>query len=219
MGKILDKKFYNRNTLTVAKELLGKFIVRKIGDKKIVGKIVEVEAYNGPQDLASHASRGKTERNAIMFGHPGFSYVYMIYGMYYCFNIVTEDRGFPAAVLVRAVEMNDAYKNLPPLSKGRTKVGLLKPQDPLLISPLPRGSKEKITTNGPGKFCRAFKIDKKLNGMDITKKKNLWVEDRGKKIKKADMVSAKRIGVDYAKEYKNKLWRFYLKGSEWVSRK
>ncbi|MBI4812650.1 DNA-3-methyladenine glycosylase [Candidatus Falkowbacteria bacterium] len=206
--KVLNKNFYNRNTLIVARELLGKFIVRKIGKKKLVGKIVEVEAYHGPKDLASHASRGKTARNKVMFGCAGHAYVYMIYGMYYCFNIVTGDHGYPAAVLIRAVEwipdqVGDDKKRKPP-------------PPPPAVGGIKGG--EKNLTNGPGKFCRAFKIDKKLNGVDITKRKILWVEDRGE-LKKAVVVADKRIGVDYAGKYKDKRWRFYIKSNECVSRK
>jgi DNA-3-methyladenine glycosylase len=188
---ILKRNFYNRDTLVVAKDLLGKFIIRQIGKKKLAGKIVEVEAYNGPNDRASHANRGKTERNKIMFGHPGFSYVYMIYGMYYCFNIVTESHGYPAAVLIRAVEPVNA--------------------------PLIRGARGVNKTNGPGKFCKTFEINKKINGLDLCKKEKIWLEDRGIKIKKVEIARAKRIGVDYAGEYKNKLWRFYLTGNKFAS--
>ncbi|MCX6796204.1 MAG: DNA-3-methyladenine glycosylase [Candidatus Falkowbacteria bacterium] len=104
---ILRQDFFNRPTLIVAQELLGCFLVRKIGRKIIKAKIVETEAYKGPQDLASHASRGKTERNKIMFGQPGTIYVYFTYGMHYMFNIVTEPQDYPAAVLIRAVEPED----------------------------------------------------------------------------------------------------------------
>lgn len=108
----LTRRFYNRATLKVAQELLGMFLIRKIGKRKIIGKIVETEAYVGLKDKASHASRGKTPRTAIMFGQPGFVYIYMIYGMYYCLNIVTEREKYPAAVLIRAVE---------PVSRSLTK--------------------------------------------------------------------------------------------------
>ncbi|MDO8492344.1 MAG: DNA-3-methyladenine glycosylase [bacterium] len=101
--KRLTRAFFNRPTLTVAKELLGKFLVRKIGRKTITAMITETEAYCGPNDLASHASRGKTPRTEIMFGPPGHAYIYLIYGMYHCFNIVTEKENYPAAVLIRAV--------------------------------------------------------------------------------------------------------------------
>lgn len=100
----LTRKFFNRKTLTVARELLGKYLVRRILGKVIKVKISETEAYCGPNDLASHASRGLTPRTKVMFGPAGFTYVYLIYGMYNCLNIVTEKEGYPAAVLIRAVE-------------------------------------------------------------------------------------------------------------------
>jgi len=201
----LNRQFFNRNTLIVAQELLGKFIVRKIGKQRLVGKIVEVEAYNGPEDLASHASRGQTPRNSIMFGHPGYSYVYLIYGINHCFNIVTEDHGYPAAILIRAVEPVEGIEVMKKNRfAGRDAKSCV--------------STEINLTNGPGKFCQAFQIDKVLNEADLIASKNLWLEN-GEKIKKADIISAKRIGVDYAKEYKNKLWRYYIKDSPWVSKK
>lgn len=104
MPKILAKRFYNRSTLKVAQDLLGCFLVRKIGSKIIRAKIMETEAYCGPNDLASHASRGKTERNKVMFGSPGIVYIYLVYGMHYMLNIVTEKENYPAAVLIRAAK-------------------------------------------------------------------------------------------------------------------
>ena len=170
---------------------MGKYIVRRYGGREITGRIVETEAYDGPHDLASHASRGKTERNAAMFGPAGFAYVYMIYGIYYCFNIVTGKKDYPAAVLIRAVE-------------------------PV---PLPVIQSKKKETNGPGKFSRVFRIDKKLNHLDLASPRpdRLWLEDRGEAVKKSEIAAAKRIGVDYAQEYKDRPWRFYLKRNEWVS--
>ena len=105
-NKRLTKNFFNRPTLRVAKELLGKFLIRRTGRKKIRAMITETEAYCGPEDLASHASKGRTKRTEIMFGSPGFAYVYLIYGMYHCLNIVTEKKDYPAAVLIRAVDAN-----------------------------------------------------------------------------------------------------------------
>lgn len=101
----LARSFYERPTLTVAKELLGKYLVSQSDGGLLAGRIVEVEAYVGPEDRASHASRGKTKRTEVMFGKAGITYVYLIYGMYHCFNIVTEQEGYPAAILVRAVEL------------------------------------------------------------------------------------------------------------------
>ncbi|MDP1603328.1 MAG: DNA-3-methyladenine glycosylase [Legionella sp.] len=100
----LSQDFYDRDTTTVAKELLGKYLVHSVNGVEHVGKIVEVEAYLGQHDLAAHTSKGITKRTQIMFGPPGFAYVYLIYGIYYCFNVVTEKEGQGAAVLVRALE-------------------------------------------------------------------------------------------------------------------
>ncbi len=104
MIKVLSKKFFERNTLSVAQNLLGKFLVRKIGRKTIRAMITEVEAYKGFEDKASHAHRGKTKRNEIMFGSPGYWYVYLTYGMHWMLNIVTEKENYPAAILIRGVE-------------------------------------------------------------------------------------------------------------------
>jgi len=204
----LPRKFYNQPTLKVAKLLLGKFLVRKIGKRKVVGKIVETEAYVGPKDLASHASRGKTPRTEVMFGPPGHAYVYLIYGLNYCFNIVTERKDYPAAVLIRAVEPIEGidlmYQHRKSIKRKKSIFNFS-----FLTFNL---------TNGPGKLCQAFKIDKKLNNADLTGN-ILWVEDRGIKISPKDIVATKRIGVDYAKEYKDKPWRFYIKGNKFVSKK
>lgn len=104
---ILKKNFYERNTLKVAKDLLGCFLVRKINGKIIRAMITETEAYMGEDDLASHASRGRTPRTEIMFGEAGRTYIYMIYGIHHCLNVVTEKKDFPAAVLIRAVKIED----------------------------------------------------------------------------------------------------------------
>src|SRR3989344_7227500 len=103
----LNREFFNRNTVVVARELLGKYLVRKIGSKIVRAKITETEAYCGPRDLACHASRGMTPRTKVMFGPPGRAYIYLIYGMYHCLNIVTEKEGYPAAVLIRGCELAD----------------------------------------------------------------------------------------------------------------
>ena len=103
MPKRLPQEFYNQKTIKVAKKLIGKYLIRKVGQKILIGQITETEAYCGLKDLASHASRGQTPRTKIMFGQPGYWYVYLIYGMYYCLNIVTEEKDTPGAVLVRSV--------------------------------------------------------------------------------------------------------------------
>jgi len=134
----LPRAFYDRDTITVARDLLGKYLVHVSRGVERVGRIVEVEAYLGPHDLAAHSARGLTERTRIMFGPPGHAYVYMIYGMYFCMNVVTEREGHASAVLLRAVE--------PVANIGQR-------------------------TQGPGLLCRAMRIDKRLNGHDLTKKK------------------------------------------------
>lgn len=107
-SKILTRKYFQRPTLQVARSLLGKYLVRANDKKMTAGKIVEVEAYVGPEDRACHASRGRTDRTDVMFGPPGVAYVYFIYGMYHCLNVVTEKEGHPAAVLIRAVEVDSS---------------------------------------------------------------------------------------------------------------
>lgn len=180
----INRKFFDRPTIIVARQLLGKYLCRRINGKILRARITETEAYCGPRDLASHASRGLTNRTKVMFGPPGRAYIYLIYGMYYCLNVVTEREGYPAAVLVRGVEIIDG---------------------------LPPG--DKAVLRGPGKLCRTFQIDKKLNDINLCNNGELWIESTSrqrveellKRIKRG-----KRVGVDYAGPYKNKLWRFYL---------
>ena len=117
---ILSRAYFRRPTLRVARSLLGKYLVRASRSGMIAGRIIEVEAYVGPQDRASHASRGRTKRTEVMFGRPGVAYVYLIYGIYHCFNVVTERKGYPAAILVRAVEVDS--KNPPALIDGPGRV-------------------------------------------------------------------------------------------------
>jgi DNA-3-methyladenine glycosylase len=106
ISKILPQSYFNRATLVVARSLMGKYLVRKNGKGTMSAKIIEVEAYVGPHDRACHASKGRTPRTDVLFGRPGISYVYLIYGMYHCLNVVTEQAEFPAAVLIRAVEID-----------------------------------------------------------------------------------------------------------------
>jgi DNA-3-methyladenine glycosylase len=205
---ILPKKFYNRPTLQIAQDLLGCFLVRNfknplsrsaagVGEGRGVRemarafKIVETESYIGPKDLASHANRGRTERNGVMFGEPGIIYVYFTYGMHYMLNIVTEKKDYPAAVLIRAVEPVNG-----------------------------RNTKSCVPTNGPARLTKALKIDKSFNNLPIyTKKYGLWIESREEEIKPNQIVKTTRIGVDYGGKYKDKKWRFYIKGNGFVSKK
>lgn len=188
----LKRKFFDRNTIIVAKELLGKYLCRRVRGKNIRAKITETEAYCGPKDKASHASRGLTPRTRIMFGRPGHAYVYMIYGVYYCLNVVTEKEGYPAAVLVRTAEILNRKSQI--LNKS-------KPQN---------SNFKNKKLNGPGILCRELRIDTKLNGTDLITNNDLWLEDSGEKISRSKIKRGKRIGVDYAGKWKDKLWRFYL---------
>ena len=174
--KKLTRKFYQQNTFDLAKNLLGKLIIRKYNGKTLIGKITETEAYYGPKDLASHASKGKTPRTALMFDQPGLAYIYLIYGMYYCFNLVSEAKEFPAAVLIRSVEPIEGINQM---IKNRKK-------------PFTQNSKlQTDLTNGPGKFCQAFKIDKNLNGEKlITSKKLYLAEDKNCKLKTTQIKKA-----------------------------
>lgn len=194
-GKALPRLFYLRPTLQVAKSLLGKYVVRKLGRKKLVGKIVEVEAYIGPNDPASHAYVGKTERNKVMFEEGGRAYVYFTYGMHFCFNVVTERGGYPAAVLIRAVEPIDGIEEM---MKNR---GFMTDEN------------DKIRlTNGPAKFCEAFGITREINGIDLTGDE-LFITN-GENIKSSEIAVSERIGI---RNGKGKKWRFYVRGNRFVS--
>ena len=202
---ILPKKFYNRSALLVAQDLLGCFLIRKIlplnkGEtkrgfiQKI--KIVETEAYEGPNDLASRASRSRTPRNEVMFGPSGITYIYFTYGMHYMLNIVTGQVDYPAAVLIRAI--------------GHCEEDSLLADVAIPIAKL----------NGPAKLTKFLQIDKDLNKIPVyTKKYGLWIENRKEEIKPSQIIKAPRIGIDYAGVYKNKKWRFYLKNNLFVSKK
>lgn len=190
----LPRLFYEQKTIDVAKQLLGKYLVRKHPEGDAVGRIVETEAYVGPQDLACHASKGRTARTEVMFGPPGHAYVYFIYGFYNMLNLVTEKKNHPAAVLIRAVEPVAGID----LMKRRRQM-----------------DKVRDLASGPGKLCQAFGIDRSLNGADLCNGV-LYVEDHGEPVPKFS--ATPRIGVDYAGKWKDKLYRFLIRGSEYVSK-
>lgn len=190
----LPRSFYEQTTIDVAKQLLGKYLVRKHPEGNAVGRIVETEAYIGPQDLACHASKGRTARTEVMFGPAGRAYVYFIYGFYNMLNLVTEAKDYPAAVLIRAVEPMDGFE----LMKERRKSSVLR-----------------NLASGPGKLCQAFAVDRTLNGADLSGSV-LYVEDRGEPVPK--FRATPRIGVDYAGKWKAKPYRFLVRGSEFVSK-
>lgn len=186
--------FKNMDTVSVARELLGHYLCHQTSGGLVSGIIVETEAYLSKNDPACHAARGKTKRNASMFGPAGSAYVYFIYGKYYCFNVVTGPVGVGEAVLLRAVE---------PLSG----LEIIKKQ---------RGPKVKPVelTNGPGKLCQAFAIDKRFDGHDLCQKPLYLAENKNRSSFK--IVAAPRIGIKAGKE---KLLRFFIEDSEYVSRR
>lgn len=193
----LKRNFFNRNTIVVAKELIGKYLYRRLRDKIICARITETEAYCGQKDLACHASKGLTPRTKVMFGPPGHAYVYLIYGMHHCFNVVTREEGYPEAVLVRGAEI--ATSNWRPATRKNKKS--LAANNYSLLTKL----------NGPGKLCRELKIDRQLNGADLCRSRELWIESAGQRGDKPEKIKrGKRIGVEYAGKWKDKLWRFYL---------
>jgi DNA-3-methyladenine glycosylase len=195
---ILQRPFYQRDTIAVSKDLLGKILVHESSQGTTSGRIVETEAYRGPEDQAAHSSGGRrTARNEIMFGQKGRAYVYFIYGLYYCFNVTAGSvSGMPEAVLIRALEPvtgKDIMAKRRSIAKARTK----------------------NLTNGPSKLCIAMGISKLQNKMDMTAPP-LYIQD-APLVSHEDIVKATRVGVDYAGKWKNKSWRFYIKGNTFVS--
>jgi len=191
-SRILPRFFYARNTVQVARDLLGKRLARIKGRMRMLGRIVEVEAYRGIDDPASHAFRGLTIRNQPMFGQPGHAYVYFTYGNHYCLNVTTEQVGIPGAVLIRALE---PLEGLNAMRRLRPKVSDLK------------------LTNGPGKLTKAFAIDKSLNEIDMTKQGPLYILESGPE--SFEIVATQRVGI---RDGKDRMWRFYVSGNAYISR-
>ncbi|MCB9220059.1 MAG: DNA-3-methyladenine glycosylase [Ignavibacteriales bacterium] len=201
MNKKLKKDFYKRELLTVAKDLLGKIFVfdDKRIKKKLKAKIVEVEAYDGSIDEAAHTFIGKTERNKIMFEEGGFLYVYFTYGKHFCANVVTGNKDEGTAILLRAME---PISDLKLFSERRFKKTNL-------------SKKEKINLlNGPAKICEAFNINREQYGINLTANEIYLLE--APKISEENVITTKRIGI---KKSIDLPWRFYIKDSQFVSRK
>lgn len=191
----IKRNFFYQDTVKVAKDILGKLLVRESSQGIFVGRIVEVEAYRGIDDPASHSYRGKTKRNEIMFGKPGVVYVYFTYGSHYCLNVVTEKAGIAAAVLIRALEP-------------------LKGIDEMKIN---RGVKDLTkVASGPGKLTKAFQITLEENGLDITNASSYMNIYEINKPEQFQIVQTTRIGIRLAKEFP---WRFYIKDNPNVSKK
>jgi DNA-3-methyladenine glycosylase len=201
--KPLSRSFYLQPTLQAAQKLLGKFFIRRIGKNLLIGKIVEVEAYR-TNDPASHSFHGKTNRNSVMFCEGGHLYVYFTYGMHFCANIVTGRKGIGEAVLIRAVEPLADIEMMKKYRHGSNKsMNLQSLNHKILIN----------LTNGPAKFCQAFAIARKENGLDLLKSEISITE--GESIPSKLIKRSSRIGIQQGIEKK---WRFFIKGNPWVSK-
>lgn len=191
-GAPLPRAFYARDTATVARELLGKVLARRRDGQTHLCRIVEVEAYLGERDAASHARRGPTPRAAIMFGPPGFLYVYLVYGMHHCMNFVTETDGVAGAVLIRAAEPLAGF-----------------------------GGPDPRPLSGPGKLCAGLGVTRADNGHDLTTGRDIFLalpDPAPSRPRTAPGVAvSKRVGVAYAGRWADRLLRFYLRGNPYVS--
>jgi DNA-3-methyladenine glycosylase len=196
----LNHSFYKRDVLTVARDLLGKILVKEHNGRLLKGKIVEVEAYDGRTDEAAHTFIGKTKRNEIMFGEGGFFYVYFTYGVHFCCNVVTGTEGTGTAVLIRGIEPLEGIEQM-----ILNRYGSLKPKDKKELYNL---------TSGPGKICQAFDINRKEYGLDLTGD-SVYILDADN-IPEDKVVITRRIGIKKSAELP---WRFYIKDNPFVSRK
>lgn len=190
--KRIEKEFFEKSTLEIAKALIGKNLVRILDGEYLIGKIVEVEAYLDENDTASHARFGMTKRNTQMFMDPGNIYVYFIYGMYYCLNFVTEQKGKGSGILIRALEPIDGISIMQQNRKKESIIDL---------------------TNGPGKLCNALSIGLNFNGKSLfDKESEIYLIDNNEKYL---IASSNRIGVK--NDLKEHL-RFFIEGNKFVSR-
>ena len=193
----LPRSFYLRPTLRVARELLGKYLVRQNGDQRLVGRIVETEAYRGEKDPASHAYRGMTKRNEVMFRKGGHLYVYFTYGMHFCANVVTGRVGKGRAVLLRAIE---PVAGIEAMRKRRTRSLA--------------GRSDVNLTNGPAKLCEALGIARRQNGVDLLGSE-IWIAENRTVVPRIRRGVSSRIGVTEGRKHK---WRFYVMGNPFVSK-
>lgn len=202
---IIDKEFYNRSAIDVANDLLGKVLVREVDGRILKGKIVETESYIGAIDKACHAYNGRrTKRTEILYSDCGVAYVYFIYGLYHCFNVVTNEKDVAEAVLIRAIEPLNEFDYISQVRYKKQFKELSKTQI-------------KNLTNGPSKLCLSYLIDKDLNGDKLYEQGKIYLEESEEN--DFEIVKTKRIGIDYAEEAKDFLWRFYIKDNDFVSKK
>lgn len=199
----LERSFYRKTALVLAKDLLGKYLVLHNNNEKLVGKIVETEAYMGFNDKAAHTYNGRrTPRVEAMYGEEGHAYVYIIYGMYNCFNVVAAEKDIAQAVLVRALEPIEGFEIMS-LNRFKKTFNQLKKSQIIGL------------TSGPGKLCGAFGITREMNGEDLTGDRLYICAGEEEKF---DIIETTRVGIDYAEEAKDFPWRFYIKDNNFVSR-
>lgn len=202
---VLDKEFYKQGALSLAKELLGKVVVRTVDNVTLRSRIVETEAYIGEIDKASHAyNNRRTERTEPLFREGGIVYVFFIYGKYYCFNVISGLENKGEGVLIRAFEPLNEFDYL---SKKRFNESYEKLSE----------TKKRAISNGPSKLCMAFSIDKSDNYKKLYERGNLHIEDGENE--EFEIIETKRIGIDYAEEAIDFPWRFYIKGNKYISKK
>ncbi|WP_270647395.1 DNA-3-methyladenine glycosylase [Paeniclostridium hominis] len=205
----MNIEFFRQDAITVARNLLGKYLVREYDDKKIITKIVETEAYMGIEDKAAHVfGDRRTERTEPLYQDGGHIYVYLIYGMYHCLNISANIEGIPECVLIRAVE---PISEIDEISQNRYSK---------YYKDLSSYQRKNIC-NGPGKLCKALKIDKNLNFESILGNK-LYIIDNvnlDNESNQFEIIESKRVNIDYAEEAKDYLWRYYIKDNKHVSKK
>jgi DNA-3-methyladenine glycosylase len=198
----LEREFYSRSAVEVAMGLLGKYLVHRTGGRELVTKIVETEAYMGPEDKAAHSyNNRRTNRTEVMFGPPGHAYVFRIYGMYSCMNVVASEIGKPQAVLIRAAEPAEGLEQMS-LLRYRKSLAECTKRDILNLS------------NGPGKLCQAMNITGSNNRDDLCSNRLFLLEDAPQEF---HMVTTTRINIDYAEEAIHFPYRFYIYGNSYVS--
>ncbi len=196
----VPRPFYDRPPEEVARDLLGVLVCRQTGEGLTVGRIVETEAYGGPEDGASHARAGKTRRTTPMFGEVGHAYVYLIYGIHQCLNVVAYRGADAGAVLLRALEPVVGAE-LMRLRRGRKS-------DP-----------DERLCAGPARLCQAMAVDRTLDGHDLTTGESLWLAAPLDVVQSTDIAEGTRIGVPYAGDWVSRPWRFWLAGHPSVSRR
>jgi len=202
----LSRDFFVRDTLTVACELLGQRLVRVLDGVRLSGHIVEVEAYIGENDRASHARCGITRRNAPMYGPPGHAYVYFIYGMHHCLNAVTEREGYPAAVLIRALEPLEGLEVMRALRSPESAAGR-------------RDSRPDVwLTSGPARLCQALGIDRRFDRADLCAPDALLFIEQDAAVPDEAIATGPRIGVRGDEVALTVPWRFYVRDNRYISR-